>query len=40
MSDAFLSAMIWNSRFIADISSPLLMHALPLHVPYCEFIVL
>src|SRR5258708_33306231 len=28
MSDAFLSAMIWNSRFIADISSPL-----PLHVP-------
>src|SRR3954462_14395448 len=23
MSDAFLSAMIWNSRFIADICSPL-----------------
>jgi hypothetical protein len=23
MSDAFLSAMIWNSRFIADMLAPL-----------------
>src|SRR5882672_4265751 len=32
MSDAFLSAMIWNSRLIADISSPLRLYVLPLHV--------
>src|SRR5258708_2983833 len=28
MSDAFLSAMIWNSLFIADISAPLRLHVL------------